>query len=144
MDIIHLLQVESLGTIIQTDLSNQLVYVSIDPVLLQQVLLNLIMNAIEAMKPISDHPRVLQLATKRIDQDQILVAVRDSGVGFAPGSATQLFNAFYTTKPKGLGMGLSISLSIVETYGGRLWAESNDGVGATFQFTLPASHCDEK
>jgi C4-dicarboxylate-specific signal transduction histidine kinase len=107
-----------------------------DRVQLQQVVVNLILNAIEAMGTVEDRDRVLVIGTQRGEGDQVRVAVRDSGIGFDPLTAERIFDAFHTTKPGGLGMGLSISRSIVESHGGRLWAVSNDGPGATFQFTL--------
>jgi signal transduction histidine kinase len=105
-----------------------------DRVQLQQVVVNLILNAIEAISPVEDRERDLLIRTQRSEGDEIRVAVRDSGIGFDPESAQRIFDAFHTTKPGGLGMGLSISRSIVENHGGRLWAISNDGPGATFQF----------
>jgi PAS domain S-box-containing protein len=107
-----------------------------DRVQLQQVIMNLILNAIEAMSTVEGRARELVIKTQRGDDTEVQVAVQDSGIGFDPQSAERLFDAFHTTKPGGLGMGLSISRSIVETHGGRLWAVSNDGPGATFQFTL--------
>jgi signal transduction histidine kinase len=100
------------------------------------VVVNLILNAIEAMATVEDRARDLVITTQRGEGDQIRVAVRDSGIGLDPLNVERIFDAFHTTKPGGLGMGLSISRSIVESHGGRLWAESNDGPGATFQFTL--------
>ena len=109
-----------------------------DRVELQQVILNLIMNAVEAMKEVVDHRRDLLVATER-EGDGIRLSVRDSGVGIEAGSLDKLFDAFYTTKAHGMGIGLSISRSIVESHGGRLWAQSNEGPGATFSFVIP---CD--
>jgi PAS domain S-box-containing protein len=103
---------------------------------LQQVLVNLILNGIEAMAAVEGRHRDLVIRTQLGEGDDILVAVRDSGTGFDPQDAERIFDAFHTTKPGGLGMGLSISRSIVESHGGRLWAVSNEGPGATFQFTL--------
>jgi PAS domain S-box-containing protein len=103
---------------------------------LQQVLVNLILNAIEAMATVEGRQRELVISTQRGEGDDILVAVRDSGTGFDPQDAERIFDAFRTTKPGGLGMGLSISRSIIESHGGRLWAAPNEGPGATFQFTL--------
>jgi signal transduction histidine kinase len=111
-----------------------------DRVQLQQVMLNLIMNGIEAMKDV-DRPRELIIKTQRTENDQLLVSVSDTGVGLPEQNADQIFNAFFTTKPQGIGMGLSITRSIVEIHGGRLWAEKNAGGGAIFLFTLPAA-CD--
>src|ERR1700747_3762519 len=107
-----------------------------DRVQLQQVVMNLLLNGIEAMSTIEDRERDLVIRTQRGEGDEVRVAVQDSGIGFAPRSAERMFDAFHTTKPGGLGMGLSISRSIVESHGGRLWAVPNDGPGATFQFTF--------
>jgi PAS domain S-box-containing protein len=107
-----------------------------DRVQLQQVVVNLILNAIEAMSTVEDRERVLVIRTQLGEGDEVRVAVRDSGIGFDPQSADRMFDAFHTTKPGGLGMGLSISRSIIESHGGQLWALPNDGPGATFQFTL--------
>ncbi|HET6142319.1 MAG TPA: ATP-binding protein [Candidatus Acidoferrales bacterium] len=111
-----------------------------DRVQLQQVMLNLIMNGIDAMKDV-DRPRELIIKTQRTKNDQLLVSVSDTGVGLPEQNADQIFNAFFTTKAQGIGMGLSISRSIVEMHGGRLWAEKNAAGGAIFLFTLPAA-CD--
>jgi PAS domain S-box-containing protein len=107
-----------------------------DRVQLQQVVMNLILNGIEAMSTVEDRERDLVIKTQRGEGDEVRVVVQDSGIGFDPLRAERIFDAFHTTKPGGLGMGLSISRSIVESHGGRLWAVSNDGPGATFQFTL--------
>ncbi|MGJ7512310.1 PAS domain-containing protein [Variovorax sp. GT1P44] len=109
-----------------------------DRVQLQQVMLNLMLNGVEAMSGIDDWPRELVIGTRNLSAGQVLVTVRDSGTGLESGNVEQLFSAFFTTKPGGLGMGLSISRSIVEDHSGRLWATANDGPGATFQFSLPA------
>ena len=108
-----------------------------DRIQLQQVLLNLIINAIEAMNEVSDAPRELLIASAKDDSQGVLVAVRDSGPGLDLGGLDRLFHAFYTTKPQGMGMGLAISRSLVEAHGGRLWATANVPHGAVFQFTLP-------
>jgi len=108
-----------------------------DRIQLQQVLLNLILNGIEAMSTTDERRRVLRIRTHDYEAEEILVAVDDAGVGVAPRDMDQIFAAFFTTKADGLGMGLSISRSIVEAHGGRLWAISDLGLGATFQFTLP-------
>jgi len=108
---------------------------------IQQVVLNLVMNGIEAMAAATDRRRdlVVSSACQKFDGDLIvLVAVTDSGIGLGEGDPDRLFDAFYTTKPDGLGMGLSISRSVIEAHGGRLWATPDVGGGATFQFTLPA------
>jgi signal transduction histidine kinase len=122
---------------LQTELVAGLPLVSADRVQLQQVLLNLITNALDALRPVKDRPRFLRIRTDKPDARTVRVAVQDTGVGVDPQQAEHLFQAFFTTKPNGLGMGLSISRSIVEAHGGRLWATPNDGPGVTFQFTLP-------
>ena len=108
-----------------------------DRVQLQQVVLNLVMNAIDAMSSVSEREPVVEIEADVCDPDTVRVAVRDSGCGLEPQDRMRIFDAFYTTKPEGLGMGLAISSSIVEAHGGRLWATPNDGPGETFQFTLP-------
>jgi C4-dicarboxylate-specific signal transduction histidine kinase len=108
-----------------------------DRIQLQQVVLNLMINGIEAMSDISEGRRELLVITERDSSNGVLVAVRDSGVGLNPGSLEHLFDPFYTTKPDGMGMGLAISRSIIDAHGGRLWATANEGRGAAFQFTLP-------
>jgi signal transduction histidine kinase len=124
--------------LLQTELGNGLPRVWGDRVQLQQVILNLIMNAIEAMSEVSDGSRQLLIGT-RVDQpDGVIVAVRDSGPGLKPESLDHLFDPFYTTKPAGMGMGLSICRSIIEAHGGRTWAAANVPQGASFHFRLPA------
>jgi C4-dicarboxylate-specific signal transduction histidine kinase len=125
---------------LRVELAADLPSVMGDRVQLQQVVVNLILNAIEAMSTVEDRERDLVIRTQRGEGDAVRVAVQDSGIGFDPQSAERIFDAFHTTKPGGLGMGLSISRSIVESHGGRLWAVSNDGPGATFQFTLLKCH----
>jgi signal transduction histidine kinase len=112
-----------------------------DHIQLQQVLLNLILNAAEAMSSVEDGRRELLLITEQ-DQAAALVAVRDSGPGIDPAHLGQVFDAFYTTKSSGTGMGLSICRSIIDAHGGKLWAEANEPRGAAFQFTLPAAQVD--
>jgi C4-dicarboxylate-specific signal transduction histidine kinase len=121
---------------LRTELATNLPSVMGDRVQLQQVLMNLILNGIEALSTVENRPRDLVIRTQRSEGDQVRVAVQDSGIGFDPKNAERIFDAFHTTKSGGLGMGLSISRSIVENHGGRLWAVLNDGPGATFQFTL--------
>ncbi len=104
---------------------------------LQQVILNLIINAVEAMSSVSEGSRELVIGTNKDASGGVLVTVRDSGPGLSPESLDRLFDAFYTTKPTGMGMGLSICRSSVEAQGGRIWASRDVGPGATFQFTLP-------
>jgi C4-dicarboxylate-specific signal transduction histidine kinase len=126
------------GASLQIKLAANLPPVMGDRVQLQQVLLNLIINALDAMSSLTERPRVVSIRSSSPEPNSIAVAVDDSGVGLEPEQAARLFDAFYTTKPEGLGMGLSISRSIIEAHGGRLWATPNEGrPGATFQFTLP-------
>ena len=108
-----------------------------DRIQLQQVVLNLIINGIEAMNGISERRRELRVSTERDGSNGVITAVRDSGVGLNPESLEHLFDPFYTTKPDGMGMGLAISRSIIEAHGGRLWATLNAPCGAVLQFTLP-------
>jgi PAS domain S-box-containing protein len=121
---------------LRTDLDLNLPPFSGDRVQLQQVLINLVMNGIEAMRSLAHRPRAL-LITSSAKHNEVLVQVQDSGAGFGPQQAEHIFEPFFTTKPEGIGMGLSISRSIVESHGGRLWAESGPR-GTLFQFTLPA------
>jgi len=109
-----------------------------DRVQLQQVILNLLRNASEAMADVHDRPRQLLIRSEREDGNRVRVTVRDSGVGVDPRNMNKLLEAFYTTKTKGMGIGLSISRSIIERHHGRLWAEGNDGPGTTFSFSLPS------
>src|SRR5258705_2656929 len=126
------------GVLVQTQLAEGLPLIQGDRVQLQQVILNVIINAVEAMSGVSEGSRELLIGTGQAESDGVLVAVRDSGPGLAPASLERLFGAFYTTKPGGLGMGLSICRSIIEAHGGRLWATANVPQGAVFQFTVPA------
>jgi PAS domain S-box-containing protein len=126
------------GVSVQTQLAQGLPLIQGDRVQLQQVILNLIINAVEAMSATGEGSRELLISTGKAESDGVLVAVRDSGPGLAPASFERLFEAFYTTKPGGLGMGLSICRSIIEAHRGRLWATANVPQGAVFQFTLLA------
>jgi C4-dicarboxylate-specific signal transduction histidine kinase len=110
-----------------------------DRVQLQQVVLNLVMNAVEAMAPVMDRERMLGITSRRADDGSPVVSVEDSGLGLDATSAQRIFDAFFTTKPGGMGMGLSISTSIVEAHGGRLWALPGLRHGTAFHFTLPAA-----
>ena len=122
---------------VQTQLSNHLPIVDGDRVQLQQVILNLILNAIEAMNLVAAGSRVLIISSATSDSNGVLISVQDTGAGFAGKNLDRIFDAFYTTKPNGMGMGLAISRSIVENHCGRIWATSNSPRGAVFQFTLP-------
>jgi C4-dicarboxylate-specific signal transduction histidine kinase len=124
------------GVLLKTELANDLARISGDRIQLQQVMLNLIMNAIEAMSETSEGPRELLIRSEADVPDGVMVTVRDWGPGLKPESLNHLFDPFYTTKPAGMGMGLSICRSIVEAHGGRLWATANIPRGAAFQFTL--------
>jgi C4-dicarboxylate-specific signal transduction histidine kinase len=124
---------------LRTELASALPQVLGDRVQLQQVVINLVMNAIEAMAPVTDRPRDMLIRSQRDDSNEVLVAVTDSGMGIDSKNAERLFNAFFTTKPTGMGMGLSISRSIIAAHGGRLWVSPNAEHGSTFQFTLPSS-----
>jgi PAS domain S-box-containing protein len=125
--------------IVQTDFDSALPDVIGDRVQLQQVILNLILNAADAMRDTKDRPRDLAIDTIRENAREVRLSVRDSGSGIEPENAAKLFEAFYTTKSKGMGVGLSISRSIVESHAGRIWAMPNDGPGATFSFTVPCA-----
>jgi PAS domain S-box-containing protein len=125
------------GVTIRTQMAADLPPVLGDRVQLQQLVLNLIMNAVEAMSGVQDRPREMEIRSQLTEGDEVLVAVRDSGVGLDAESKDKIFDAFYTSKSLGMGMGLAISRSIVEHHGGHLWAVPNDGPGATFLFTLP-------
>jgi C4-dicarboxylate-specific signal transduction histidine kinase len=122
---------------LRTELASALPPVLGDRVQLQQVVINLVMNAVEAMAPVTDRPRDMLIRSQQDDSNEVVVAVRDSGLGIDSENADRLFNAFFTTKPSGMGMGLSISRSIIAAHGGRLWASPNTDHGATFQFTVP-------
>jgi len=125
---------------IRTQFADDLSPVSGDQVQLQQVVLNLAMNAIEAMSSVEERPRELVIRTKNIDADQVQVTVEDSGIGLDSSTMPKIFEPFYTTKATGMGMGLSISRSIVQSHGGQLWATAKDGKGTMFHFTLPKYH----
>jgi PAS domain S-box-containing protein len=138
---IPLVQRELIGhrILLRMELAPVLPVILGDRVQLQQVIINLVMNGIEAMQPVRDRPRELVIRSLQDETRQVLVNVTDCGVGISAGNADRLFNAFFTTKSGGMGMGLSICRSIVEAHGGRLWATANVPHGATFQFTLPVN-----
>lgn len=123
--------------ILRPELADDLPLVNGDRVQLQQVILNLLGNASDAMSTVDDRPRDLLIRTEREEGDWVRFSVTDSGVGFDPHVVDKLFEAFYTTKHDGMGMGLSVSRSIIESHHGRLWAAPNDGPGATFSFSIP-------
>ena len=124
------------GVSIDTDLKNDLPMTVTDRIQVQQVLMNLILNGIEAMK---DAGGVLTVKSRIGKDGQIEISIKDTGPGLPTGKADQIFDAFFTTKPQGSGMGLAISKSIVESLGGRIWVDSEGGHGATFHFTLPVA-----
>jgi C4-dicarboxylate-specific signal transduction histidine kinase len=130
-------EVQSNRVALRTRLGDSLPLVHGDRVQLQQVILNLTINAIEAMHGIDDAPRELSITSARADSQHVVVAVRDSGHGLDADDLDRMFHAFYSTKPHGMGMGLAISRTLVEAHGGRLWASANVPRGAVFQFTLP-------
>ncbi|WP_212626258.1 AAA family ATPase [Pseudomonas sp. PP3] len=134
-------QIIKSGASIQIQLAEALPWIEGDRVELQQVLLNLIMNALEAMNAVSESERQLYISAALDDTGDVWVSVSDSGPGFASENTEQIFVSFYTTKPTGMGMGLSICRSIIEAHGGRLWASVNRPRGATVQFTLPVAQC---
>jgi C4-dicarboxylate-specific signal transduction histidine kinase len=123
--------------ILRRELADDLPPVTGDRVQFQQVILNLVRNALDAMSGVYDRPRKLVIRTERDEDDRVCLTVQDTGVGFEPQAAGRLFEAFYSTKSGGMGIGLSVSRSIIESHHGRLWAAPNDGPGATFSFSLP-------
>jgi signal transduction histidine kinase len=128
---------------LRMELAPALPVVIADRIQLQQMIMNLVMNGIEAMQSVADRPRQLVIQSRQDETKQLLVSVTDCGVGISAENADRLFNAFFTTKSTGMGMGLSICRSIIEAHGGRLWAEPNLPQGATFHFTLP-SHQEDR
>jgi signal transduction histidine kinase len=123
--------------VLRTDLATDLPRVSGDRVQLQQVILNLVVNAADAMKEVDDRPRDMLVTSVHEDSDRVRFSVCDAGMGIDPQNLPKLFDAFYTTKSHGMGIGLSISRSIIESHKGRLWASANAGPGATFFFSIP-------
>jgi signal transduction histidine kinase len=122
---------------VQTEFAPDLLPVLGDRVHLQQVVLNLVTNGIEAMSSVEERPRELIVRTRNDDAGQVRVTIQDSGMGLDPQSMERIFDAFYTTKRGGMGMGLSISRSIIQNHGGKLWAVANEGLGISVQFTIP-------
>jgi C4-dicarboxylate-specific signal transduction histidine kinase len=125
------------GVVVREELAHSLPAVTGDRVQLQQVILNLLLNATDALSGVNDRPRELVVRTV-LDEGGVCVSVQDSGVGFAPEDRDRLFEAFYTTKAQGMGIGLSVSRSVIERHSGRIWAVPNKGPGATFSFSVPA------
>ena len=138
-DVIGLLlsELQRSGVILRVELADKLPAVMGDRVQLQQVILNLLRNASEAMSSVEDRPRQLVIRTERDGGGRVRLTVQDAGVGFEPQSVNSLFEEFYTTKGSGMGIGLSVSRSIIESHHGRIWAAPNNGPGATFAFALP-------
>jgi signal transduction histidine kinase len=131
-------EVSSHRVALRVELMSGLPSVLGDGLQLQQVIINLIMNGIQAMASVDDRSCELTIRSRADETGQVLVSLQDSGVGIDPQNASRLFDAFFTTKPDGMGMGLSICRTIIDAHGGRLWASGNAGPGATFQFSLPA------
>jgi signal transduction histidine kinase len=138
-DVVALLlsELQRNSVVLRLELADDIPLVAGDRVQLQQVILNLLRNALDAMSGVDDRLRLLLIRTKRDDGDQVRLTVEDTGVGFDPQVADRLFKAFYTTKNTGMGIGLSVCRSIIESHRGRLWATPNDGPGATFSFSIP-------
>jgi PAS domain S-box-containing protein len=125
------------GVVVRTELADDLPTIAGDRIQLQQVVLNLLLNAVEAMKSVEDRSREVLIRTEEEEGRNVRLVVQDAGVGLDAGAAERLFEAFYTTKSDGMGIGLSVSRSIIENHGGRLWATPNDGPGVTFAFSVP-------
>ena len=133
-------EIQKNGATLRQEFADDLPAAFGDRIQLQQVILNLLRNAADAMNTIKDRPRELLVRTERDGGNQVRLSVKDSGVGFTPEAADKIFQAFYTTKTDGMGIGLSISRSIIEAHQGRLWATPNDGPGSTFSFSIPCRH----
>jgi PAS domain S-box-containing protein len=136
---LSLAEIQKDGVILRHELADDLPPVVGDRTQLQQVILNLLRNAADAMSKIDDRPREILIRTERDERNQVRLSVKDSGIGFRPQAADEIFGAFYTTKTDGMGMGLSISRSIIEAHQGHLWATRNDGPGSTFSFAIPCA-----
>jgi signal transduction histidine kinase len=134
---LSLSELERNKVMVRMELAGELPRVQGDRVQLQQVILNLFLNASDAMSGVDDRPRQLLIRTERDEENRVRLSVRDTGVGFEPQGVDRLFDAFYTTKSGGMGIGLLVSRSIIESHKGRLWATPNDGPGATFSFSIP-------
>jgi C4-dicarboxylate-specific signal transduction histidine kinase len=140
-DVIALLlsELQRSGVVLRVAFADQLPAVTGDRVQLQQVILNLLLNASEAMSGVEHRPRQLVIRTERDGDSDVRLTVQDAGSGFEPQAVNSLFEAFYTTKAGGMGIGLSVSRSIIESHHGRIWASPNDGPGATFAFAIPCA-----
>jgi signal transduction histidine kinase len=125
--------------ILRSEFADDLAPVTGDRVQLQQVILNLLLNAADAMRDVEDRPRQLVIRTERDEGDRVRLSVQDSGVGLEPQAMDRLFEPFYSTKSEGMGIGLAVSRSIIESHRGRLWAAANEGPGATFSFSVPGA-----
>jgi PAS domain S-box-containing protein len=136
-------EVKRKGVILRPQFADDLLPVAGDRVQLQQVLMNLVLNGIEAMSSVADRPRDLVITTRNVEPDQVQVTVEDAGTGLDPTAMDKIFDPFYTTKASGMGMGLSICRSILQAHGGRLWATAKNGPGTVFHFTLPTYREDE-
>ena len=130
-------EIQNARVIVRTELADDLPFVTADRVQLQQVVLNLLRNALDAMNTVNDRPRKLLIRTERQEGGHVRLSVKDAGVGFDPRTVEKLFEPFYSTKNDGMGVGLSVSRSIIENHQGRLWAVPNEGQGATFLFSVP-------
>jgi C4-dicarboxylate-specific signal transduction histidine kinase len=128
--------------LLRLQLATELPEVRADRIQLQQVIINLVVNAIDAVKEVTDRPREVEIRSQVYEDDKVIVAVQDTGIGIEPDKANRLFDAFFTTKPDGMGMGLSICRSIIGAHGGRIWASANTGPGTTIRFTLPQAPAD--
>jgi signal transduction histidine kinase len=136
-------ELDAQDVILRLELAPALPPAIADRVQIQQVIINLTMNGVDALQAINDRPRGLLVRSSRNEAGQVVVAVKDSGVGISLENASRVFDPFFSTKPGGLGIGLSICRSIIEDHGGRLWtSDDRDGPGATFQFSLPTQRAD--
>jgi PAS domain S-box-containing protein len=134
---LSIVELQKNRVMLRPELADNLPLVTGDRVQLQQVILNLLRNGSDAMSAVEDRPRQLVIRTERDEGDRVRLTVQDAGIGFDPQAADRLFDAFYTTKGDGMGIGLSVSRSIIERHQGRLWATLNDGPGAAFSFSIP-------
>jgi signal transduction histidine kinase len=134
---LSILELQKNRVVLCPELADDLPLITGDRVQLQQVILNLLRNGSDAMCTVEDRPRQLVIRTERDNGDRVRLTVQDAGIGFDPQAADRLFDAFYTTKCDGMGIGLSVSRSIIERHHGRLWATLNEGPGAAFSFSIP-------